>query len=85
MVLEKYRVDSAGTHYSIIPDKDVSYYIADKKARCGELRIDDGRHISAEQRKKIYATIRETVWLCSGRAERMVEIPSRRADWTTSI
>ena len=42
VVLEKYRVDSAGTHLQIvIPDKDVSYYITDKKARCGELRIDD--------------------------------------------
>ncbi len=59
VVLEKYRVDSAGTHLQIvIPDKDVSYYITDKKARSGELRIDDGRHISSEQRKKIYATIR---------------------------
>lgn len=60
VVLEKYRVDSAGTHLQVvIPDKDVSYYITDKKARSGELRIDDGRHISSEQRKKIYATIRD--------------------------
>lgn len=60
VVLEKYRVDGAGTHLQIvIPDKDVSYYITDKKARSGELRIDDGRHISSEQRKKIYATIRD--------------------------
>ena len=34
VVLEKYRVDSAGTHLQImIPDKDVSYYITDKKAK----------------------------------------------------
>ena len=53
VVLEKYRVDSAGTHLQVvIPDKDVSYYITEKKSRCGELRIDDGRYISAEQRKK---------------------------------
>lgn len=59
-MLEKYRVDNSGTHLQIkIPDKDISYYIADKKAKYGELRIDDGRHISALQRKKIYATIRD--------------------------
>ena len=59
-MLEKYRVDSSGTHLQIkIPDKDISYYITDKKAKYGELRIDDGRHISALQRKKIYATIRD--------------------------
>ena len=59
-MLEKYRVDSSGTHLQIkIPDKDISYYIMDKKAKYGELRIDDGRHISALQRKKIYATIRD--------------------------
>lgn len=34
VVLEKYRVDSAGTHLQIvIPDKDVSYYITDKKGQ----------------------------------------------------
>ena len=59
-MLEKYRVDNSGTHLQIkIPDKDISYYITDKKAKYGELRIDDGRHISALQRKKIYATIRD--------------------------
>ena len=59
-MLEKYRVDNSGTHLQIkIPDKDVSYYITDKKAKYGELRIDDGRHITALQRKKIYATIRD--------------------------
>lgn len=60
IVLEKYRVDNSGTRLQIrIPDKDISYYITDKKAKYGELRIDDGRHISALQRKKIYATIRD--------------------------
>ena len=59
-MLEKYRVDNSGTHLQLkIPDKDISYYITDKKAKYGELRIDDGRHISALQRKKIYATIRD--------------------------
>lgn len=59
-MLEKYRVDNSGTHLQIkIPNKDISYYITDKKAKYGELRIDDGRHISALQRKKIYATIRD--------------------------
>lgn len=59
-MLEKYRVDNSGTHLQIkIPDKDISYYITDKKAKYGELRIDDGRHISALQRKKIYATIKD--------------------------
>lgn len=60
VVLEKYRVDDSGTHLQIvIPNRDISYYITDKKAKYGELRIDDGRHISSAQRKKIYATIRD--------------------------
>lgn len=60
VVLEKYRVDDSGTHLQIvIPNRDIGYYITDKKARYGELRIDDGRHISSAQRKKIYATIRD--------------------------
>lgn len=37
IVLEKYRVDNSGTHLQIkIPDKDISYYITDKKAKYGE-------------------------------------------------
>ena len=60
VVLEKYRVDDSGTHLQIvIPNRDISYYITDKKAKYGELRIDDGRHITSAQRKKIYATIRD--------------------------
>lgn len=60
IVLEKYKVDSSGTKIIIqVPGKDISQFLKEKNARNGELRIDDGRHISAAQRKKIYATVRD--------------------------
>lgn len=42
-----------------IPKIRIAYTIRQKLIRCIELRIDDGRHISSEQRKKAYATIRD--------------------------
>lgn len=50
--------DESGTHlYITIPDKQLQEMIIDKRIRQAEIRIDDGRHISIEQRKKAYATI----------------------------
>lgn len=42
-----------------IPGKNLSEMILSKCIKDAELRLDDGRTISAEQRKKAYATIRD--------------------------
>lgn len=42
-----------------IPDKRLAQPIIKKRIRSAELRFDDGRTITAEQRKKAYATIRD--------------------------
>lgn len=50
--------DESGTHlYITIPDRQLQEMIMDKRIRQAEIRMDDGRHISIEQRKKTYATI----------------------------
>lgn len=52
--------DAAGTCLRIrIPGKRLSDTIVRKRIRGAELRFDDGRRITAEQRKKAYATIRD--------------------------
>lgn len=59
-VLEKYRIDQDGTVLQIkIPGVNLEQYITEKKARCAEIRIDDGRTITSLQRRKAYATIRD--------------------------
>lgn len=42
-----------------IPDMQIQEYIIDKRIRQAEIHLDDGRTISAAQRKKAYATIRD--------------------------
>lgn len=42
-----------------IPNKNLSEILVDKRIKKAEMRFDDGRTISAEQRKKAYATIRD--------------------------
>ncbi|HJD35753.1 MAG TPA: hypothetical protein IAA00_02245 [Candidatus Blautia ornithocaccae] len=59
-VLEKYKVDASGTSLQIlIPGKNISEYITEKRCRSAEIRIDDGRTITSLQRRKAYATIRD--------------------------
>ena len=56
--LEKVMQDGSGTHlYITIPDRYLQDIILEKNIRKAEIRFDDGRHISIEQRKKAYATI----------------------------
>lgn len=43
----------------LIPGKQLSGLINDKGIKKVEIRLDDGRHISIDQRKKAYATIRD--------------------------
>lgn len=58
--LESVKEDAAGTSLIIrIPGKRLQEPIIRKRIREAELRIDDGRMITAEQRKKAYATIRD--------------------------
>lgn len=57
--VEKYRINGDKTEFIISVDKDISYLFTDKHIRQVEMRFDDGRHISNEQRKKAYATIKD--------------------------
>ena len=52
--------NTVGTDLIIhVPGMQIQSYIMDKNIRQAEIRLDDGRTISAAQRKKAYATIRD--------------------------
>lgn len=54
------RPDIEGTEMKVfVPKRNLMNVIMDKKIHDVELRLDDGRTISNEQRKKAYATIRD--------------------------
>lgn len=54
----KYRESDSGTEIIInVPNHRLGNMLEHKMIRKAELRLDDGRTISAEQRKKAYATI----------------------------
>ena len=58
--IKQYRENTTGTDLVIsISDMKLGNMIRRKGLRHAELRFDDGRHISVEQRKKAYATIRD--------------------------
>lgn len=58
--LNQYRETDKGTEIKItIPDKNIGEILVDKHIKQAEIRFDDGRTISAEQRKMAYATIRD--------------------------
>ena len=58
--LNRYRETEQGTDIVIsIPGLKLGKDLAKKHIKTAELRLDDGRSISAEQRKKIYATLRD--------------------------
>ena len=58
--IDKYRENQDGTELIIsIPGKHIGDQISKKCIRNAEMRFDDGRHISVEQRKKVYATIKD--------------------------
>ena len=58
--LNKYRETDAGTEVLItIPNKNIGEMISQKHIKKAEMRFNDGRTISIEQRKKAYATIRD--------------------------
>lgn len=58
--IEKYRETENGTDLIIrVPKYKLGDVLHRKCISSAEIRIDDGRHISAAQRKKAYATIRD--------------------------
>ena len=60
VTLDKYREVDNGTEIIIrIPDKKIGEFLSQKCIKKAEIRFDDGRSISIEQRKKAYATIRD--------------------------
>lgn len=58
--INQYRERKDGTDLVVsVPDLKLGDMFQRKKIRNAEIRFDDGRHISAEQKKKAYATIRD--------------------------
>ena len=58
--LQKYKETDQGTDIIVhIPRLSLADMFREKIIRKVEIRFDDGRHISIEQRKKAYATIRD--------------------------
>lgn len=56
----QYKEESNGTYLKIfLPNIRLGDMLRRKQVKSAEMRFDDGRHISAEQRKKAYATIRD--------------------------
>lgn len=60
VTLDKYRETESGTELLItVPDRQIGSMLTEKCIKRAEMRIDDGRTISIDQRKKAYATIRD--------------------------
>lgn len=55
--LLQYRETSSGTDLIIHIPEQIGEVLKRKNIKTAELRLDDGRHISAAQRRKIYATL----------------------------
>ena len=73
--IQKYRETQDGTDLLIhVPRLRLGGMISRKRIQSAELRFDDGRHISAEQRKKAYATIRDIADYTGYLPEEMKEI-----------
>lgn len=73
--INQYRERKDGTDLVVsVPDLKLGELFQRKKIRNAEIRFDDGRHISAEQRKKAYATIRDIADWTGYLPEEMKEI-----------
>lgn len=60
VTIEKYRETGEDTELIIrVPKIRMGNMLIRKEIKNAEMRFDDGRHISAEQRRKAYATIRD--------------------------
>lgn len=70
-----YKPVPEGTYLQIfIPDKNLMGAIMEKQIRACNIWLEDGRHISAEQRKKAYATINDI-------ASHTGELPGVMKEW----
>lgn len=75
VILEGTRDDRSGTVLLVkIPGKQLSENLIRKRVRSAELRLDDGRTITADQRKKTYATIRDI-------ADHTGYLPEEQKEW----
>lgn len=73
--INQYREQKDGTDLVVsVPDLKLGDMFQRKKIRNAEIRFDDGRHLSAEQRKKAYATIRDIADWTGYLPEEMKEI-----------
>lgn len=73
--LKGYYTDEGGTYLKVyVPGVDLEERILKKQIKHLEVRCDDGRHISNEQRKKIYATVRD---IC----EHTGYLPEEQKEW----
>ena len=71
----QYMENEKGTYLQIhIPEKRLGFMLERKHITDAEIRFDDGRHISAEQRRKVYATIRDIAVYTGYLPEEMKEI-----------
>ena len=60
VILNKYKESDSGTElYITIPNKQLGEMLTAKCIKKAEMRLDDGRTISIEQRKMAYATIKD--------------------------
>jgi hypothetical protein len=74
-ILDKYKESEKGTELLItIPGKKIGEILKEKRIKNAEMRFDDGRTISAEQRKKAYATIRDI-------ADHTGYLPEEQKEW----
>jgi Protein of unknown function (DUF968). len=63
MILKGYLSKYDGESLTIIAPLDTDYYLVKQSITECEIKLDDGRTISADQRKKIYATMRDmSIW-----------------------
>lgn len=75
VTLNQYKETGSGTDIKItVPGYKLGEMFRRKQIRQAEIRFDDGRHISAEQRKKAYATIRDI-------ADHTGYLPEEQKEW----
>lgn len=70
----KYREYNGGTDLIIRMPNRIDDIVISKRIRSIEVRFDDGRHISADQRRKAYATIRDI-------ADHTGYLPEEQKEW----
>lgn len=74
-LIQDYEVDPEGTSMKVfIPHANYLEYLSGKRVKKCGIWIEDGRHITSEQRKKIYATIQD-ISLWSG------FLPEEQKEW----